>query len=122
LMMGELRCEMCGKLGLQVAAHAILCAGCSDVWVVYHCERCGVRMMSQSSESPAGPLDGLCCFCRMRARLNEVPEADRKRILATALERGRLNGIRELRQLLGWPLREAVLAIEVLYPSGEGHA
>jgi len=120
-MMGDLCCEMCGKPGVQVAGDAILCTGCSEVWAVYHCDRCGIRMMSRSSERPAGGPDGLCCFCRMRARLEEVPEADRERILATALERGRVSGIREARQVLGWPLREAVLAVELLYPSGEGH-
>jgi hypothetical protein len=57
----------------------------------------------------------------MRARLEEVPEADRERILATALERGRVSGIREAMQVLGWPLRESVLAVELLYPSGEDH-
>jgi hypothetical protein len=121
-MTGELRCEMCGKPALHETADAILCVGCADVWTVNHCECCGVRMMSSFPDRPDGSPDGLCSFCRMRARLKEVPESDRERILNTTLKRGKLSGILEARQLLGWPLREAVLAVEVLYSSGDGQA
>ncbi len=55
----------------------------------------------------------ICSFCAMRERLAGLPQADREAIHLAA-NRGTLAGIKEIRRRLGWSIREAVDAVELL--------
>ncbi len=64
-----------------------------------------------SDEAPAAV--GICSFCHMRERLTGIPDADREAIRLAA-SRGTLVGIKEVRRRLGWSIREAIDAVELL--------
>jgi hypothetical protein len=110
--MVQQRCEICGQPAAPSPLGTLLCTTCRARYREFRCSVCRVRVLTDISRG-LGMDDGICSTCQLRARLARISEGDREAIRMAA-SRGTLVGIKELRTRLGWSIREAVDAVELL--------
>jgi hypothetical protein len=115
----EPSCEMCGKPAVPTPLGTMLCSGCARRYGESLCRCCGQRVLHlrESPEQPSRLASHTCETCQIRVRVAGIPEPDREAIRAAA-GRGTLIGVKEVRERLGWSIREAVSAVELLRNSG----
>jgi hypothetical protein len=114
--MNELRCELCGDLAHLTPLGALLCSKCESGNQVYHCIRCGQRVIFPGRWVPSDHpelLSRICSTCRMRERADGLMTADVEAVLEAA-SGGVLPAVKVVRERLGWSLNEAVSLVWVL--------
>lgn len=91
---------------------------------VFQCKRCGECVTFVGVWAPPDHPDlvsGDCSICRMRESVDNLPAAAVEAIREAA-RGGVLPAIREVKEKLGWPLREASLLVHVLQSQPESGA
>jgi hypothetical protein len=111
----QLRCEICGKAADLTALGSRLCPSCAARYREFRCSSCGQRVMYlvEFATLVLGVAENSCGTCSLRNRLSELAKNDREAILSAAAN-GKFFGIKEIQARLGWSLREAVEAIQIL--------
>ena len=95
----HLRCEICGKPAVPTPLGGRLC----DQHQERQCPRCGSRLVGGREAMSAGP----CSSCRLRDRVQELSDADRRAVRGYIEAGQMINAVIELRRALGVSISDA---------------
>lgn len=106
---------MCGKPPDESPTGTVLCAGCRARYREYRCVVCdqpGIYLAEVEADRPHLAA-GVCGLCFIRRWVAELSESD-KAAIREATAGGTLPAVRLMREMLGWGINDAVVAVRVL--------
>lgn len=104
------RCHLCGNPARGTMGRSPACSDCLEKHEQFPCSGCGMTVLILRTQRQGD----LCHLCGVRARLDGVPEADRRAIRDAASGRGEFEALVVAKRLLGWSLYDARDAVHLL--------
>ena len=108
------RCHLCGRPAEAMLGAPPVCLGCHEKYEEYQCSCCGNSVCIQRSRQHTD----ICSQCELRARIEQLSEADRQALRAAASERT-LTALVALKERLGWSIHDIKDALSELGGRGE---